>query len=86
MKSFSATDYKGTDVKGTVIYEDEAQSFCLVDEDSFPGPPTLWLIDKLDDVGISLDAEQLLALLPHLNKWVGLSEKHRMSTDINQTA
>jgi hypothetical protein len=72
MKSFSATDYKGAEVKGTVIYEDSAQSFCLVDEDSFPGPPTLWLIDKLDDVGISLDAEQLLALLPYLNKWVGL--------------
>lgn len=71
-KSFSATDYKGVDVKGTVIYEDATQSFCLVNEDTFPGPPTLWLIDKLDDVGISLDPEQLLAILPHLNKWVGL--------------
>lgn len=72
MKSFSATDYKGTDVKGTVIYEDVAQSFCLVDEDSFPGPPTLWIVDKLDDVGISLDVEQVLAILPYIKKWAGL--------------
>lgn len=69
MKSFSATDYKGAEVKGTIIYKDEAQSFCLVDEDCFPNDRTLWLIDKLDDVGVSLDAEQVRELLPRLQRW-----------------
>lgn len=63
-KSFSAFGYKGNEVNGTIIWEDLADNVALVEEGD-----VLWLVDNLDDVGVSLDAGQILTLLPHLERW-----------------
>lgn len=66
-RSFSAVDTKGVDVKGTVLYENDIRMYALVgDEDK----ETLWIVDTLEDVGVSLDAEQISNLLPRLESWM----------------
>jgi hypothetical protein len=76
MKSFASTDYKGVDLKGTVVYTSSDSTWCLVQEDLHPKlPPTLWIVDKLDDVGVSFDPEQVLELLPKLREWAVGQEK-----------
>jgi hypothetical protein len=69
-RSFSVTDYKGGEVNGTVLWEDPIKSFVLVEEDSPATGPCLWIVDTLDDVGVSLNAEGLRAMLPHMQKWL----------------
>ena len=64
IRSFSAYDTKGIEVKGTIIWEDLIDNIALVEEND-----ALWLVDNLEDVGVSLDAKQLKAIMPHLEAW-----------------
>lgn len=72
-RSFSTLDTKGNEVSGTVLWEDQINQFALVDEWSESqqqaSVPALWLIDLLDDVGVSLEADQVARILPHMREW-----------------
>lgn len=73
MKSFSSTDIKGVEVKGKVVYDSSDSTWCLVQEDVHPPlPPVLWIVDKLEDVGVSFDVDQLREALPQLYTWAAL--------------
>jgi hypothetical protein len=69
-RSFSAYDHKGNEVKGTVVFEDSIKAFALVEENDPATGPCLWLVDTLEDTGVSLDVEQVKAVLPHMRNWV----------------
>lgn len=64
--SFSTYDYMGNEVTGTVLWEDSIEQIKIVEDDD---GETLWIVDDLDDVGVSLDAKQLGKLLPLLQSW-----------------
>lgn len=68
-RSFSATDYKGVNVKGTVVWDDPGNAFVLVEECEPGLSPVLWLVDTVEDVGVSLNAKELQAMLPHMQRW-----------------
>lgn len=74
-KSFSSTDYKGVTVSGTIIATSSDSTLALVEEETPPLPPVLWMVDLLDDVGVSLDADQFAEMLPHIQKWIEVKKK-----------
>lgn len=81
--SFSVVDYKGNNVTGTILFEGGEFLKLVADDDG----TTLWIVDCLDDVGVSLDCSQLAALLPHLQKWIGTSAAtHSISEAIAERA
>lgn len=67
MQSLALNDPRSTiDVKGTVFWEDQNSKLLLVaDEDG----ESLWLVDGLDDVGVSLDVSQIALIIPRLLQW-----------------
>lgn len=74
-KSFTITSYKGVTVSGTVIIDSLDSTLVLVEERLPPTPALLWIIDKLEAVGISLEAEQVFEMIPHLQKWAAAIRK-----------
>lgn len=68
-RSFSVYDYKGIELKGTTLFEDQIKQFAIVAEEPGPISPAVWLVDLLEDVGISLEPDQVPVILPVLRDW-----------------
>lgn len=65
-QSFSAFDNQGDEIKGVVLAS-HASALLLVQQDD---ADVIWIVDSLDDVGVSLDADQAEWLLPRVANWL----------------
>lgn len=57
-------------MQGVIVAELFDTTMLLVEEDVTPKLRLLWIVDSLDDVGVSFSAEQLAEMLPQLQKWL----------------
>lgn len=77
-QSFSASDHRGQEVKGTVLAS-HYSGLLLIQED---GEETVWLVDNLEDTGVSLDVEQAEWLFQRVSAW--LAERRRAAASAAQ--
>lgn len=70
-QSFSVFDHQGDEIRGTLLAGHASALLLIQDADT----DVVWVVDNLEEVGVSLDLEQAEWLVLHFSRW--LTERGR---------